>query len=424
MPPITALHPLAAGERVQAMDVLRAVALLGIVLMNIEGFAGPVMAAVTGVDPALSGLDRAVDTAIYVLVQGKFYLLFSLLFGMGFATMRARAEAAGRAFGPMYLRRTLALLVIGVAHLLLVWSGDILTVYALLALPLLLVFRSVPTAQLPYWAAGLYALNVTAVLGLHAIGTLARLEPTMAAAMDLALREEGAAIRALVAAERAAYGGGDYAAAVAQRALDALTMVPATLMLSGQILGMFVLGAWFSGSGAIARPRDFGRLYARLRWGALPAGLALMLVSFALVPTIAYDRLDLTTGIALALSMFGGLGMCLGYVAWTLRGLDCPIAPALRWLAPAGRMALTHYLAQSVVCTLVFYGYGLGWFEQVPRAWQAVLAVALFALQAAFSHVWLARYRFGPAEWLWRAVTYLQWPPLRRGPGRPPLPPA
>jgi uncharacterized protein len=77
-------------------------------------------------------------------------------------------------------------------------------------------------------------------------------------------------------------------------------------------------------------------------------------------------------------------------------------------------MALSNYLAQSLVCTLLFYGYGLGWFEQMGRAWQLLFAVALFATQVALSRAWLRHFRFGPMEWLWRAITYWRLPPLRR----------
>ena len=94
--------------------------------------------------------------------------------------------------------------------------------------------------------------------------------------------------------------------------------------------------------------------------------------------------------------------------------MPCSWSHALRWLAPAGRMALSNYLAQSLVCTLLFYGYGLGWFEQMGRAWQLLFAVALFAAQVALSRAWLRHFRFGPMEWLWRAITYWRWPPLRR----------
>ncbi len=408
----TQLNPIAASERIEAMDVLRGFALLGILLMNIEAFVGPPIASLSGLDPTLTGADRIVDAAICILVQGKFYLLFSLLFGMGFAVMMQRADARGHAFGALYLRRTLALLVIGLIHLLLIWSGDILTVYALIALPLLVVFRQVPTGQLPYWALGLYALTLLMVAGLSAMGVLAQFDPAAAAMMQDELQKQATEMARLMADERAAYGSGSYAQAVAQRMEDAAVMVPYILLMGGQILAMFVLGAWFVRSDAIAQPQAWPRLYSSLRWIVLPVGLGLMLLSFWMVPTMAFDRLDLTSIIATVLMLIAAPLMSLGYLAWILRGLDAG-ARWLRWLAPAGRMALTNYLVQSLVCTLVFYGYGLGYFDQLPRAWQMPFVFALFALQVLFSRWWLARYRYGPAEWIWRAVTYLRVPAMR-----------
>lgn len=411
-PPPIELQPIPAGERIEAMDVLRGFALLGILLMNIEAFVGPLVASMDGLDPTLTGADRIVDAAICILVQGKFYLLFSLLFGMGFAVMMQRADARGQGFGALYLRRTLALLVIGLIHLLLIWSGDILTVYALIALPLLVVFRHVPTGQLPYWALALFALTIAMVAGLSAMGVLAQLDPALAAIMQDDLEKQSAQMAQLMAEERAVYGSGSYAQAVAQRLQDAIVMVPYILLMGGQILAMFVLGSWFVRSGAIAQPQLWPRLYAALRRVALPVGLSMMLLSFWMVPTTSFDRLDAASAMASLLMLTAAPLMSLGYAAWILRGLDAG-ARWLRWLAPAGRMALTNYLGQSVVCTLVFYGYGLGYFEQLPRAWQVPFVVALFALQVMFSRWWLARYRYGPAEWVWRAVTYLRVPAMR-----------
>ena len=114
---------------------------------------------------------------------------------------------------------------------------------------------------------------------------------------------------------------------------------------------------------------------------------------------------------------FANLLMMLGYLSVIVLAMQRPSwANRLRLLAPAGRMALTNYLMQSVVCTLVFYGYGLGFFEQLPRAWQPLFVLALFALQVAFSHWWLARYRLGPMEWLWRWMSYGSRPAMRLQP--------
>ncbi|MFC0677383.1 DUF418 domain-containing protein [Lysobacter korlensis] len=405
--------PVATSERIGAMDVLRGFALLGILLMNIEAMVGPLNAAMTGVDPSLRGVDRWVDTAIYVLVQGKFYTLFSLLFGMGFAVMMRRADAAGRPFVKVYLRRTLGLLAIGLVHMLAIWSGDILTVYAVLSLALLWGFRNKATAKLPRWALGMYLIPVVLMLLLGALVSLSQLDPkgaTEAAKQQAAQLAETAR---MINAQRAAYGGGDYLAAVAQRWDDMVSVLTFVVIFGWQVLAMFVLGLWFVRSGAIERPGEFPRLYSRLRFIALPVGLALMLASVALEPTLD-GRMDIRVGAAAALAWVASLLMCLGYFAWVMHGLKSPPwASRLAIFAPAGRMALTNYLMQSVIGTLVFYGYGLGWFEQLPRAWQVPFVLVLFGLQVLWSHWWLARFRYGPAEWLWRAFTYGGRPPLR-----------
>ncbi|HZH42896.1 MAG TPA: DUF418 domain-containing protein [Lysobacter sp.] len=409
------LRPVAAAERIEAMDVIRGFALLGIFLMNIEAMAGPLNAALSGVDPALRGADRAVDALVYVLVQGKFYPLFSLLFGMGFAVMMARAESGGRPFASVYLRRTFALLAIGLAHMLLVWSGDVLTAYALLALPLLAIFRHVPVRQLPWWALGLYLAPLLFVLAMGALGSLIQLEPRAAAGFNQQLQQQARAWAEMTAAQAAAYGDGSWLDATAQRARDALQFLTYMVFSFGwQVLGLFVLGCWFLRSGAIARPAEHARLYARLRWIAWPLGLALVLAGFALMPTLDMARLDLIMGVATTLGGVGALLMALGYLAWIVRGLQAPrVARALGWLAPAGRMALTNYLLQSLVGTWVFYGYGLDFFQQLPRAWQPLFVLTVFVAQVAFSRWWLQRFRFGPMEWLWRGLTYGRLPPLR-----------
>jgi uncharacterized protein len=403
----TVLQPISKDERIQAMDVLRGFALLGIFLMNIEAMVGPLMAGVMGTDPALRGADRTVDAVIHILVQGKFYTLFSLLFGMGFAVMMQRAEQAGRPFTRLYLRRTLGLLVIGLLHSILIWSGDVLVSYALMSLPLLLMFRKPSVHSLPWWSAALYLVPVGLMLLLGLMGSMMQADPDAAAGFQKGIEAQAAGTAATIEAQRLASGGSDYFAAVAQRAEDTLTMMGYLLIFGWQVLGMFVLGAWFVRSGAIARPGAFPRLFGALRWVALPVGLALMLLSWWLEPTMAADRMDLRMSTAFGLHAVANVLMCLGYAAWIVRGLQSPATHrALAWLAPAGRMALTNYLLQSVIATLVFSGYGLGYFEQLSRAWQPVFVIAVFAVQVLLSHAWLARYRHGPMERLWRAWTY------------------
>lgn len=410
------LAPVTGAERIQALDVVRGFALLGILLMNIEGMAGPLMASMTGLDPQLTGADRWVDGAIYLLVQGKFYPLFSLLFGMGFAVMLMRAEASGRPFFGLYLRRVLALLGIGLAHALLVWSGDILVTYAVMGFVLLLFFRRTPRARLPKWGIALMLLPVALTLAFGLLGSAMQAMPEEArASFDQAMAQQAVQMAAEIDSQRQAYGRGSFAEATVQRLHDFTSMMGFIVIYGAFVLGLFLVGAWFARSGAIARPGEFERLHWRLRWVALPVGLAMVLASFWMQPSLDFSRMDLAASTAQVLQMLGGAVMALGYLGWVVRGLDYPaVARWLDLLAPAGRMALTNYLLQSLVMTTVFFGYGLGYFDQLPRAWQPLLVLAFFAAQVALSHWWLARFRFGPAEWLWRAATYGSLPPMRR----------
>lgn len=403
-----AFQPTAPGERIALLDVLRGFALLGIGLMNVEAFVGPLNAALTGVDPALTGADRWADALVYILVQGKFYTLFSLLFGMGFAVM---AQRAGRPFVTFYARRSLGLLAIGLLHALLVWSGDVLVSYALLAVPLL-ALRALPARWLPVAAILVYLCTPAMVMAYGALGSLMQADPATALDWRRTMAQIGQQAAATVDAQRAAYGGGSYAQAVAQRVHDLGETLRGLMVNGPAMFGMFLLGSGFVHAGVVQAPERFPRLFTVLRWGALPLGLAAMLASFALASYLDPGRLDLRLSGAFALSSVAGLLMCLGYFGWVVRWRQ-----ALAWLAPAGRMALSNYVLQSLLCTWVFYGYGLGYFEQLPRAWQVPFAVGLFLLQVAVSRLWLRRFRFGPLEWGWRAFTYLQWPPMRLGRG-------
>ena len=401
------LAPIAAGERIEALDVLRGFALIGILLMNMEAFAGPLMRALTGLDPALTGVNRLTDGLIYFFVQGKFFTLFSLLFGMGFAMMVMRAQAAGRPFAGMYWRRSLSLLAIGLVHALLIWSGDILVIYALLSIPLL-AFRDVPARWLAWLGVAVYLAAPAMLMGL---GLMSLWVP----GWDEMMAPVAAQSVAMDQAQVAAYGSGSYGMAVAQRLRDFSFMLSGLMVFGAMVFGMFLIGAAFMRSGAIQHPQQHPRLYTQLRWSVLALGLLAMLASFLVQPTVSPTLFNLHTGVAQSLSAVAGLLMCLGYLAWVMRGLEVPkVAGYLHWLAPAGRMALTNYLVQSIVCTLVFYGYGLGFFEHLPRMWQVPFALGLYTVQVLYSHWWLQRFRFGPAEWLWRSITYWKLQPMRR----------
>ena len=156
-------------------------------------------------------------------------------------------------------------------------------------------------------------------------------------------------------------------------------------------------------------------LFRRLATIALPLGVGLGLAS-SLIATHPVPGVNNGFQFASGLMMLGNLGACLGYVSVIVLMLHGgPALSRIRVLAPFGRMALTNYLTHSVVFTTIFYGYGLGWFG-IERIWQFGCVVAMVALQIPFSVWWLGRFRYGPMEWLWRAITYWKIPAMRLAP--------
>ena len=405
------MEPVAAGQRIDTLDILRGFALLGILLVNFEYFSKPIQAIVLGLDPTHEGVDRLVAIGTQVLVQGKFYSLFSMLFGMGFALMLTRAETRGGGFFGVYARRVLLLLAIGLAHALFIWSGDILVSYALFGIVMLLFFRRTPVSRLPKWALAFMLIPVL-LMWLFAFGVESEPPGGEMAAM---FAEQEVELAAGIAQAVQALSAGSFAEVNAVRVGDLAFMMSSLPFFGLGILGYFLLGAWFLRSGVFADSGQHLRFFRRMMAIGLVAGLLLSLLASYLmygenlmVPTY---RMAAANTAATA----GNLLLMLGYLSTIVLLLRQPDwGRRLRWLAPAGRMALTNYLTQSLFWTWMFYGYGLGFYGQVSRWGMVLLAIAFFAMQVQLSHWWLRRFRFGPAEWLWRSLTYLRAQPMRR----------
>ena len=206
---------------------------------------------------------------------------------------------------------------------------------------------------------------------------------------------------------------GSYAQAIDMRARAFPEKVANDGGFALALVAMFLIGSWLVRSGIMGNTGAHLALFRKLAVIGLPVGIGLgLLGSLIAVSHTAGDEFD---GFLMArgLAMLGNLPACLGYVGLVVLMLHSnSFWSRIRVLAPAGRMALTNYLTQSVICSLIFFGYGLGQWG-MARAWQVLFVLGVFALQVAFSHWWLARYRYGPMEWLWRAFTYRQTPLMR-----------
>lgn len=430
MPPPLTATPIAASERIDVLDVIRGFALLGILLMNIEWFQRPIAALGLGMDPTQQGFDRVVGWFIFTFVQGKFYTMFSLLFGMGFVVFLTRAERAGRAANRLFVRRLLVLLTIGVAHGTLLWAGDILNAYAVIGFGLL-SFRNSSPKRLLQWFAVFFGL-LLAMMCLMQVGlafdTATRqmaADPAALAKLDEAARTRMIAhaktdapeveIRRQVAEYAPVYASGTYREVTRVRTQEFVHSLAFLPFFFPSVLSMFLLGAWFVRSGTVTDPAAHAGLFRHLMQVGLGAGIPLALLASHLVG----DGNPFTggwRGFGGSMLMFvANLALCLGYIGALVMLWLSP--STRRWVsvfAPAGRMALTHYLMHAAVLSTLFYGYGFGWWGTVPRAHQAVLALVLYAAQLALSVWWLSRYRYGPMEWLWRSATYGRLQPMRR----------
>ena len=385
--------PVDASERIVALDVLRGFALFGVFMVNLNYVSGPYMGVVGPDAPASEQVARAVLKGLF---ESKFVTLFSLLFGMGLVLQLERAAARGVELRRTYLRRLGILSCMGVLHGVLLFEGDILFLYSLVGLALFLCHR---------WSAPRLAL-------------VSIIPFTIGVALTSAW--------ALFVSEDALLAGD---AEFAQDSLQAATEGPlwftlrmralsfvfiqvffTAISFNWRVLGLFFLGAALMKVGFF-KAENRARL-GRLAALALPLGLAL-------------EGLDAYVGTLEAgpgaVALAGALGHELGSlllafglaaaVVWSVLAGFLP-RPA-GWLACAGRMALTNYLAQSVLLNIVLYWYGFGLWGELSQWTYMGIVVVLFAGQVALSVWWLRRLAIGPMEWVWRALTYGKKPAWR-----------
>jgi uncharacterized protein len=390
--------PVPGQERIDAIDVLRGVAILGILIVNMGLFNHAEDLPAHGV----------VDRIILFVAQEKFKTLFSLLFGLGLAVQMLRAEARGARFLPLYARRLAVLFLIGIAHSLLVWDGDILHDYAQLGV-LLLPFRHRSARALLLSAALLFAIPVV-FYGLTTYSAITG--HTSPAVQKWVGYEEGEDGQDSMDDMRRIYSRGTYGEQVALRARE----LPRDLMPDSDdafILAMFLLGL-LAGRRKIFHDvaANRGLLRRVQRWGFLIGIVGN--AAFAIGGSFDPDPDSVVQNVGRLCLVFGAPALTLWFASTiALVTQDETWRRRLAPLAAVGRMALSNYLLQSLVCTAIFYSFGFELFGRVSAALGLLLTVAIFLIQIPISVWWLRRFRFGPVEWLWRSLTYWQRQPMR-----------
>ena len=426
----------AAPARSRYLDVLRGIAILGILPVNALSFGLPTV--FQQAVPAVAGAswwDAAAHAAIRFLVQYKFITLFSLLFGVGLGVMRRRADAQGRPWAGPITRRLVVLAVVGVLHATLVWHGDILWHYASIALAAFWAAGTRPRV-LAWLGVGVLSLPVVVMLGILPLAAVAANTPELRDA----LQDSGASIVSDGAAaatgswgefstaamthdpefEIAVFRDGSFGRITALRALQwAVTVLAVFVYYGWRLLGLFLIGMAWAGDGWFLRPAENVVRFRRMAiWGAV-TGVPLQLLA-ALFDSAEGGSFAVSVAGELAMYV-GSLGIAAAYAG--LVGLAVARWPVARWTRPfenAGRIAFTNYLFQSLVMTTLFYSYGFALFGSLGVAQLMGVVAAVWVAQLALSALWLRWFATGPAEWLWRTLAYRRAEPFRRRTVSPP----
>lgn len=406
--------PTRAGERVVVLDVLRGFAILGILLVNAPLFFEPLWSDVLS-GPATGVLDRTFELATEALAEGKFFTLFSLLFGVGVAMQMRRAERRDRRFAPFFLRRMAVLAAIGAAHAFLLWWGDILLYYAVLGLALVPLTRA-PARRAVRWAGAAMVAPLVLNVGLFGLTSLASFDADaqQALADDTAARIVSAERSAATALE--AYSGTDLGAMIAVRVAE-WSFATTGLLLNGMvflILAMFLLGLAVGKAGLLEDLDRHGDTLRRARLAGFLVGVPATLTWLLVRPPDVFT-FDASTLISTVGFVLGGPALSIGYAATlALATRDPAWLRRLTPLASVGRVALSAYLMQSLVMTTLALGYGAGLYGRIGPAAAMAMAVALLAVQLPLAVWWTRHFRFGPAEWVWRSLLYGRLQPMRQ----------
>ena len=381
--------------RNEAIDALRGFAVLGILIANMESHSRHFMlTAERQAGLALAASDPWAQFMLGWLFQGKFYALFSLLFGLGFAILMQSAERRGEPIAPTYRRRLGVLVAIGLAHTL-IWPGDILLLYALLGFALLL-FRNQSLPRLLIWAGIFLALPVLQYLLMWLL-TEPRTPSTP---------EQTAEWVAFMEQVQVAMSTGSLGEWFYYNLGGAIMGRWPELLFTGRpfrVLGLFLIGFAIGRSGWLETLASQRRVLTRVLALGLAVGLPINALRAGFGDTAAYFNLEASGLWYSLLVSVGAPSLALGYAAGFLL-LAQRLAWLVSWLAPVGRMALSNYLLQTVFGLLLFSTLGLGLGGQFSLSGGVLMALPITVVLLLWSPLWLRRFRQGPAEWAWRSL--------------------
>ena len=401
-------RPVKSAERIQSLDILRGIAILGILVMNIQSFSMPGAAYLNPMAyGSMEGVNGWVWTLSHLFADQKFMTIFSILFGAGVVLITQKSfERTGKSAGIHY-RRNFWLLIIGLLHAHLLWYGDILVAYAICG------FLIYPLRKMK--AVYLLILGVI-LISIHTVfytffGTSMEFWPPESLEMA---KQSWIPSQELIQEEIAAITGtlSQQIAKVSSSAVFMETFVFLMIFL-WRAGGLMLVGMAFYKWGILSatKSRSF-----YIKGSIIGLILGLTITGYGMYTNFqANFSFEYSMYLGSQWNYWGSLFMAYGYICLIMLFAKTSLYSKIKArLAAVGQMALTNYIAQTVICVFIFFGVGLGFFGQWDRSIQFLVVVVISLMQLVWSKPWLAKYRFGPLEWAWRSLSYRKVQTLKR----------
>jgi uncharacterized protein len=410
----TNLAPVRQKDRIVLLDALRGLAIFGILMVNMPVMFEPISSLLMGAKPGLPLHQLVAEIFIKFFFEGKFYVLFSFLFGYGFWLFLNKSSENENSILPLYRRRLFFLLLFGLAHIALLWAGDILVFYSLFGF-MLILFRNSSNQKILKWALGI-ALIPTVLNGLMTLMfAFFSGVPEAREAMEASIQQRMDTMQLLLDNAAAAYTSGTFSDMVSMRFAEYAALLPGIVFFYPVVLAMFLIGMWAARNRIIADYDRHKPFFKKAFWWGLGIGIAGNILYVVAYRKANMAAQDVWAWLFATMHTVGGIAFGAFYVSSIIllyaRGKALSL---INWLAPVGRMALTNYLMHSLITAILFMGWGFGLFGKIA-IWQGiVMTIAIFAVQIPLSKWWLSHFRFGPMEWLWRCLTYGKIQPMRK----------
>ncbi|WP_404407876.1 DUF418 domain-containing protein [Jeotgalibacillus malaysiensis] len=392
-------------ERIHTLDIIRGFALFGILIANMILFKTPVFTDISGLVEGNrlpeGGMNAALTLLTAFFVDAKFYPMFSMLFGLGFYIFYSRLMKRGLPAKKLFRCRLVFLLLLGLAHLTFIWSGDILHTYAITGF-LLPFFVERSTKTIKIWAISLLIfgpLLMTALMLLSSVSVHFMISGGMDTLENL---HASSILAASVMAD------GSFGEILAFRFRNEVVLILAQFMLLvPTILSLFLIGLYLGKTGMFTDIENNIHRWKKVMWVGLAVGVPVVGISLVIDYNVFGWPTYLTGPIATGINTVGGPFLMLFYVSViVLVTRKSSVEKMLMPFASVGRMALTNYLMQSIIAVIIFNGYGFGLFGQVSKTQGVLIAIAIYSVQVVLSHLIMRHFKQGPMEYVWRKWTY------------------